>query len=113
MHVVIQESELVRKWLQSNRLSLSINKTSYMKFDRHEMDVQNKIYVSNISLQSTEDIRFFGIIIYCKLNFNKHVNNVLNKVNKVSGMICRGRNILSQKIHKMLYLSLAWPQLTH
>ena len=51
--------------------------------------------------------------IDCKLNFNKHVNNVLNKVSRVSGMIWRGRSILSQKIRKMLYLSLAWPQLTY
>ena len=36
---VIQELKLIRKWFQSNRLSLKINKTSYMIFDRHEMDI--------------------------------------------------------------------------
>ena len=86
MHIN-QELELVRKWLQSNRLWLNINKTSYMISGRHEMDVQNIICMTNINIQSTEDIKFLGITIDCKLNFNKHVNNVLNKVNRVSVMI--------------------------
>ena len=42
---------------------LSLNKTSYMIFGRHEMDVQDNIYISNVNLQSTEVRKFLGITI--------------------------------------------------
>ena len=67
VYVVNQELKLVRKWLQSNRLSLNIDKTSYMIFGRHEVDVRNNIHIANVYLQSTEDIKFLGITIDCKL----------------------------------------------
>ena len=67
-----------------------------MIFGRHEMDVRNNIQISNANFQSTEDIQFFGKTIYRKLNFN----NILKKENRVSGMIWRGRNVLSQKFLK-------------
>ena len=62
------ELELVQKWLQSNRLSLYINKTSHMILGRDkEQHVQNNIHISNVSLQSTEDIKLFGIQLIVNL----------------------------------------------
>ena len=61
------------------------------------MDVRNNIHILNANLQITDNTKFLGKTIDCKLKFNKHVNSVLNKVSRVSGMIWRGRNILAQK----------------
>ena len=83
-----------------------------MIFAKHQMTLRSNIHISNAYLQSTENIQLLGITISRKVNFNKHVNKVLNKVSRISAMVWKDSDILSQKIRKILYSSLALPQFT-
>ena len=52
----------VVEWLQTNLLSLSVSKTSYIIFTRKKNQVAN-IFVGNTKIEQQFDAKFLGVII--------------------------------------------------
>ena len=51
------------------------------------------IFSNNNVLQASSQ-KLLGVTLDVKLTFDKHLNNVLNKVNKTIGLLCRLQNLL-------------------
>ena len=73
-------AELLRvgEWFYANRLSLNIDKTSYMivtnrKFDFKELALSGKI------IQKTNSKKFLGVTINDRLSFSELVRDLVNK----------------------------------
>ena len=52
------------------------------------------IYFSNKSFKKVPSQKYLGLILDSKLNFQEHLKNILNKVNKTIGLLRKLKNIV-------------------
>ena len=103
---------LVIEWFNSNRLSVNLDKTNYMIFQRRNYSFNPHSLVIKANdkyLKQTSYCKFLGIWIDENLNWKYHISQISNKLSKIVGIFTKirwkfGKNILSQ-----LYYSLAYP----
>ena len=68
----------VNIWLKTNRLSLNISKTSYMKISNRKNALDIQIRETKITKFST--VKFLGVTVDENLTFNDHVNKVTSNI---------------------------------
>ena len=97
----------IEKYFQANKLTLNASKTDFICFsgtrttdDNCQLNVEN----SNIKLKS--EVKYLGVIIDNKLNFQSQVKNVLKKMAIGIKTIQTIRNNLPKKCLKVLLQSL-------
>jgi hypothetical protein len=103
----------VFKWLCANRLSLNIEKTKYMTFAlrKRNENVNLKLSINGINLQSTDEFNFLGTIITYNLSWKSHTSYICRKLSKVIGILRRFRNMLPTKVLLSIYQSMFMPHL--
>ena len=93
--VINRELESLNVWLQSNRLTLNIKKSSYMILGCFSnASLTGIIKISDQVLERVRTAKFLGIQLDDKLTFENHSENVLSKLHKVMGILYRIRNIV-------------------
>ena len=109
------ELEKLSLWLQSNKLSLNVQKTYYIVFHRARIksDEHAAITINNVILQRTNSLKYLGVIIDYKLNWTQHIAHVKNKISKGIGIMYRARNYLSKLSMRKLYYSYIYPYLIY
>ena len=99
----------IMKWLDVNKLSLSIQKTSFMVFDN--IDECDEIFLSeNVSIKECKSTKYLGLIVDHKLKFSDHIDHVKTKISKRIGAMYRSKNLLPLKYRKMFANALMLPQ---
>ena len=112
-NTINDELKNIDNWLLANRLSLNILKTSYMVFTKNIIPNDKKIQIRGVDLTKVSDIKFLGIYIDDKLNFNAHVKQLLSKLSRAVGLMKRMSQILPDKVMLNLYYSLFYSHLTY
>ena len=108
------ELENVSKWLVANRLSLNVNKTKFMLFTHSPVDLDSvNIKINNSNIALVQNIKFLGINIDSRLNFNHHINLLSKKLSSVIGVSRKLSTFVPQHILKTLYFSLFYPHLIY
>ena len=109
-----EELEKVNQWLQSNRLSLNTDKTKYMLFTHKNVDHQSfNIKINNSVISHVNHIKFLGITIDRRLNYNEHLSVLSTKLNCVIGVIRKISYDVPAEVLKLLYFSLFYPHLIY
>ena len=77
-----QDLKQIIKWLNINKLSLNIKKSKYILFSpKNITPVYNeRLYINNVEIDRTKQIKFLGYIIDEKLSWKSHINYILLKV---------------------------------
>ena len=84
--------KLMIEWFKANKLSLNLNKTVGIKFwDNKKPFI---IRADNITIQMAEHTKFLGVYIDYKLNWQKHITYLLDRLNTNRRMLSLGRNLL-------------------
>ena len=104
---------LLNLWLQSNRFSLNVQKSSYMIFGNHDMPPGYDFVISSQPLSRSEIAKFLGIQIDSKLNFKSQTDKVLTKISRVAGITWKARLLLTKSTLRKIYLSLAYSHLIY
>ena len=65
------------------------------------------------NVSQTYSQKCLGVILDFKLTFEEHLNNVLAKVNKVVGLLCKLRNILPRTLLITIYKAFIWSHLDY
>ena len=110
--------ELVRIWLENNRLKLNITKTksmlianqNSMKYFRDNglaFDIQGN------SLDIVSEIKYLGVIIDSSLSFKRHIDYICKKISKKIGVLRRVSWYLSITSRKLVYNSIILPHFTY
>ncbi len=109
------EFSLISKWLQANKLSLSLHKTKSMVFctSQKEKSPEINIKLNDTNIEQFKETKFLGIHINEHLNWAKHIKHVTTKLSQVSGIIYRCRTSLPEDYLLQLYNSLALPHLIY
>ena len=100
------------KWLNANKLSLSIENTNFMVFDNLEctdeitLDHDDK----SLTIKECKTLKYLGLMVDHKLSFNDHVEHIKKKVSKRVGAMYRSKKLLPIKYRKMFANALMLPQ---
>ena len=71
------------------------------------------IYFNNKSVKQVPSQKHLGLILDSKLNFQEHLQNILNKVNKTIGLLRKLQNILPREPLLTIYKSFVRPHLDY
>ena len=71
------------------------------------------IYFNNKSVKQVPSQKHLGQILDNKLNFEEHPKNILNKVYKTIGLLCKLQNILPREPLLTIYKSFVRPHLDY
>ena len=95
-----------------NRLSINLNKSSFLVFDRTAdlgtIDVKTDYL--NFTVTETKSHKYLGLIIDSQLKFTDHVDYIKAKVAKRIGALYRSKKLLPLKYRKMFINALMLPQ---
>ena len=108
-------TELKRKlnWVDANKLSLNLEKTSYLFITNLKNPPQLQIKIRDTTISQTPSAKLLGIILDEKLCFKEHINGVTSKLSRIAYTLLYTRTYLSKKTRKLIYYSLAHPILLY
>ena len=110
---VNKELENVSGWMQRNRLSLNVEKSSFMLIHNKKSKNNIKLQINNSTIQRTEYTKYLGVLVDEKLRWKTHIDQVVKKLSKCMWAICRLRRYTSLTTLKMLYYALAYPHIQY
>ena len=95
-------------WLNANKISLNVSKTELIIFKpkRKPLDFNMKIKLNGKRLYPTDSVRYLGVKIDSKLNWNSHVNAIATKLNRANAMLYKVRDFVNANILKSIYYAL-------
>ena len=96
-------------WLRNNRLVANLNKTKLMLITTRKVELLPDIHFNGTLLEWVDHIRYLGIILDSKLNFNQHVNKVCSDLSKYRGVMYSLSSCLPQSVMMNLYNCLVYP----
>lgn len=112
--IINEELNKVAIWLQSNKLSLNINKTHYIVFAGNKQnDYSINLKISNKNLERSSTIKYLGIWIDDKLSWKAHVDHIKSKLSKTTGILHKIKHLLNVETLLLLYYSIAYPYLQY
>ena len=108
----------VASWLQANKLSLHIGKTSCMIFgNNRKKELQDNpnldISLSDEDISQESDCKYLGITLDNQMKFEIHVNDVINKMKRALGIFSRASQFVDSRTRITLYNTLILPHLDY
>ena len=103
-----KELEIVDDYFKANQLKLNAKKTKVIIFRKKAIPAnieQLNISLNKDKLDICEEVQFLGLTIDGTLCWEKHCNNVANKISRSSSMINRVKKFLPPSTLKLLYHS--------
>ena len=106
---MIEELESLYEWLCANRLSLNVVKTEFLFFRTNLSKSENFKFtrrLNNKTLYESHHVKHLGIIIYDKLSWKLHINELAKTPGKATGLLSKIRHFVTSSTLKHLYHSL-------
>ena len=109
------ELEKVSQWLYANKLSLNIDKTSFVVFHSPQRRILHNmnLRISNTSIKSDTCVKYLGLILDSNLNWKAYIHELSKKISRGIGVLSKLRYYVKKNILKQLYYSLIYPYLTY
>ena len=109
------ELEKVSQWLYANKLSLNIEKTSFVVFHSPQRRIAHKLNlsISNKSVKSDNQVKYLGLIFDSNLNWKPYLHELSKKVSRGIGVLSKIRYYVNRNILHQLYYSIIYPFLTY
>ena len=109
------ELEKITTWLCTNKLSLNVKKTHFIIFKSNRKKLKKKVSIK-INAQPIEQLKytkFLGLLFDEELSWKYHIDEVTNKISKMSGVLAKARHYLSLKTLQTLYNTMVYPYLSY
>ena len=103
-----QDLKGVTDWLNSNRISLNINKTEFVIFrsPRNPINAEINIRLNGKRLYPSKFIKYLGVLLDEHLSWKYHINELIKKLNKSNSMLSKIRYYVCKNTLRSLYFSL-------
>ena len=113
-HTLNQELKHVSNWIKCNKLTLNLSKT-YSMLSASLLSHSSKIdiFIDDVLLQQTEQCKFLGIILDCKLKWKPQISQIICRISKLTGIFFKLRNTITKECLQQLYLSVVYPHLLY
>lgn len=109
-NTVNQELEELSDWFKANKLSVNIDKSSYILFtkssnsDRLPLKLPD-VFVDETRLNRAYSIKFLGVLLDEHISWKDHINILKNKISKNIGIMHKTRYILNNACLKKFYFA--------
>ena len=100
-------------WLRANRLTLNVDKSSYMFFGNITDGTGLSLSICNQELNIVHHVKFLGVLIDDRLTFKLHYEEVIKKLSRVCGVLWSLKTLLPAKTMLLIYYSLGWSYITY
>ena len=102
-------------WFKANKLTLNINKTNYVFFNKSRNNTFTipHIIIGDEQIQRVSHVKFLGIIIDENLDWYKHIELCRNNISSGNYALNALKHILPLKQLTTMYYSLIQPYLTY
>ena len=70
------------------------------------MDTDLKLKVCRKQLYTTTQVRYLGILINDKLNWNTHINNIVSKLTRGNSILSKLRYYVNKEILRTIYFAI-------
>lgn len=108
--VMNDELKMYSDWLKWKKLKLNVTKTKYMVVTRRlNTDVNGSIEIDGEEVQRVETMKYLGVMLDEKLNFNEHINYTIRKAARKFGVLCRIHRYLTTEAKIVIYKSIIAP----
>ena len=96
------------KWLNVNKLSLNVSKTSLLIFDN--IQFLAKVNLGNdYVIEEIKSVKYLGLIVDNLLKFDLHIDHIISKIQKRIGAMYISSSLLPIKYRKMFANALTLP----
>ena len=114
-NIINKELDHLAMWFKANKLSLNIDKTSYILFRNRGKKVKNNlnINIDGVNINQVTSAKFLGLYIDEQLTWTNHIRHISSKISKNIGIIRKLSYIVSQHVLTTLYHTLIKPYLTY
>jgi hypothetical protein len=113
----ILNNELAKlfEWVNSNKLSLNIQKTNFMLFRPRKCKVCTipVIRIDKSIIKQVRDMKFLGLILDENLSWEKHVTHIKKKISKGIGILAKAKKNIQVWTLLTLYCSFIYPYLIY
>ena len=72
----------INDWCKTQGLGLSAIKTTMIMFTKNKKWKLKPVYIENTQIKLTDTVKFLGVTLDSKLNFNAHIDNIVKKAKK-------------------------------
>ena len=101
------ELNTFHNWLNSNKLSLYVNKIKAIAFHMHQKVIQLPLLqIAGSVIEFIDNFNFLGITINKHLNWSNHIDNLSAKICKTIGVLNSLKHVLPTNIKRTIYNSL-------
>ena len=109
------ELEKITTWLCTNKLSLNIKKTHFIIFKSKRKKLKKKVSIKRNAqpIEQLKYTKFLGLLFDEELSWKYHIDEVTNKISKMSGVLAKARHYLSLKTLQTLYNTMVYPYLSY
>ena len=115
VYIMNDELRKITQWMNTNKLSLNIDKSNYMLFhsSRKTIGIHSDVLVNRSKITKIHSTKFLGVIIDDCLKWTDHIKMVKKKVAKAIGILNKARRILNLNTLKIMYNSFVLPHLSY
>ena len=110
-----QELSTVHKWTTANNITVNPEKSHCLIIPpKKTLSISNiSIYFNNSTIKINEAVKYLGITIGNKLNFEEHINALATKISRSLGVLGKLRHVLPKSGLRNLYYSVIHPHLLY
>lgn len=114
-NVINNELQKLKLWIDTNMLSLNIDKTQYMIFSHKKLQspLIHDVCISNKKIKFVNSIKFLGIMIDSKISWELHSIHIRKKISKGMGIISKAKKYLRKPTLLTLYNAFILPYITY
>ena len=103
----------VSEWTNSNQLTLNSDKTELMIISMKQINENLNFEFNNDVITPTNTCRFLGVMLDNKLSFKSHIDLVMNKISRHSGILYKVKYCLPLATRISYYFAFIYPYLSY
>ena len=101
-------------WAKKWYMDFAHSKCKMMRISRKTRHNISHLYqLQDLPLESVDEIRYLGVTISSDLRWNSHVANVVNRANRILGLLRRNLTFCNPKVKETAYIGLVRPLLEY
>ena len=109
--ILQRDLNVIREWASKWKMEFNVDKCKVMHIGR--TNPKHSYNMGGTELTVTTEEKDLGVLVDDELEFDKHIRAIVNKANRVLGMIKRGFTCLDKEIFLNLYPVLVRPLLEY
>ena len=113
-HSINLNLEATKQWMLANRLTINTNKTEAILITNRQCTSDNSdIKINDTSIPFSNNCKYLGTTIDTKLNFSMHIQNIISKISRNTGILYRIKKALPLETRLKFYYSMIYPYLSY